>query len=194
MKNNCPVSHPRGNKTEVRVGFLRYGPSSSSSAELSELRNSPFFFIFIYKKRRNTIWKHITQAFVLYFIVCLLITEPTMNLLNTKCIFFLQQPKQSIITFSTSLSFNAKLSLDSSRTNFQMSCLIAGRSFRRPAKRFIVSNAASPSLSGSPGLNSKHIKDCSLKVYTLDWRIALCSWTYFKRFILSAKFETFLGF
>lgn len=73
-----------------------------------------------------------------------------MNLLNTKCIFFLHQPKQSIITFSTSLSFNAKLSLDSSRTNFQMSCLISGRSFRRPAKRFIVSNAASPSLSGSP--------------------------------------------
>ncbi|CAH8339405.1 unnamed protein product [Eruca vesicaria subsp. sativa] len=33
-----------------------------------------------------------------------------------------------------------------------MSCLISGQSFRRPAKRFIVSNAASssPSLSGSP--------------------------------------------
>ncbi|RID64025.1 hypothetical protein BRARA_E02984 [Brassica rapa] len=73
-----------------------------------------------------------------------------MNLLNTTTrIFFLHQPKQSIITPS-SLSFNAKLSLDSSKTNFQMSCLISGQSFRRPAKRFIVSNAASPSLSGSP--------------------------------------------
>ncbi|KAJ0263758.1 Alpha/beta-Hydrolases superfamily protein [Hirschfeldia incana] len=74
-----------------------------------------------------------------------------MNLLNTKCIFFLHQPKQSIITFSSLSSFNAKLSLDSTRTNFQMSsCLISGQSFRRPGKRFIVSNAASPSLSGSP--------------------------------------------
>ncbi|KAL0743970.1 hypothetical protein Bca4012_085483 [Brassica carinata] len=70
-----------------------------------------------------------------------------MNLLNTKCIFFLHQPKQSIVTLS-SLSFNAKLTLDSSRNNFQMSCLVSGQSFRRPGKRFIVSNAAS--LSGSP--------------------------------------------
>ncbi|KAF8049832.1 hypothetical protein N665_2111s0002 [Sinapis alba] len=73
-----------------------------------------------------------------------------MNLSNTTGIFFLHQPKQSVITFS-SLSFNAKLRLDSSRNNFQMSCLISGQSFRRPARRFIVSNAASsPSLSGSP--------------------------------------------
>ena len=110
----------------------------------------------------------ITQAFVLLLYHHHLSRnyEPTMNLLNTTTrIFFLHQPKQSIITFS-SLSSNAKLSLDSSRTNFQMPCLISGQSFRRPGKRFIVSNAASPSLSGSPGINSKHVKICSLLLYS----------------------------
>ncbi|KAL1187879.1 hypothetical protein V5N11_015839 [Cardamine amara subsp. amara] len=70
--------------------------------------------------------------------------------LNTTYICFLNQPKQIFSTFAF-LSFNNKLSLDSSRTHFQMFHRISGQSSRRPAHRFIVSNAAasSASLSGS---------------------------------------------
>lgn len=70
--------------------------------------------------------------------------------INTTGIFFLnQQPKQILIN-TVSLSFNDKLSLDFSRTHFQMSRRISGQTSRR----LIVSNAAasSPSFSGgSPG-------------------------------------------
>ncbi|XP_019096644.1 PREDICTED: uncharacterized protein LOC104764801 [Camelina sativa] len=65
--------------------------------------------------------------------------------INTKCIFFLNQPKQILFT-PTSLSLNDKLTLYSSRTHFQMSRLIS----IQPSRRLIISNAASssPSLSG----------------------------------------------
>ncbi|CAL9220333.1 unnamed protein product [Arabidopsis halleri] len=73
--------------------------------------------------------------------------------LNTTCIFFLNQPKQILSTFA-SLSLNDKLSLDSSRTHFQMSRQISGQ----PSRRLIVSNAASsPSLSG--GFPDQYLDD-----------------------------------
>ncbi|XP_010491696.1 PREDICTED: uncharacterized protein LOC104769206 [Camelina sativa] len=58
---------------------------------------------------------------------------------------FLNQPKQILVP-PASLSLNDKLTLDSSRTHFQMSRLISVQ----PSRRLIVSNAASssPSLSG----------------------------------------------
>jgi len=69
--------------------------------------------------------------------------------LNTTCIFFLNQPKQTLST----LSLSDKFSSDSSRTHFQMSRQISGQ----PSRRLIVSNAASsPSLSGGfPGFLQK---------------------------------------
>lgn len=74
--------------------------------------------------------------------------------LNTKCIFFLNQPKQILSTFASLSSLNDKLSLDSSRTHFQMSHRISGQ----PSRRLVVSNAASssPSLSGGfPGTHKR---------------------------------------
>ncbi|CAN8259803.1 unnamed protein product [Cochlearia groenlandica] len=74
-------------------------------------------------------------------------------LLNTTSHFFLYQPKQILITSSSLSLNNNKLRLDSSKTHSLMSHRISGDLSRRPASRFIVSNAASssPSLSGSPG-------------------------------------------
>ncbi|CAH2054138.1 unnamed protein product, partial [Thlaspi arvense] len=97
----------------------------------------------------NTISKTILKT--LYFYPLSDTLEATMNL-NTTGILLLNQPKQILITFASLSFINNKLTLGSSRTHFQMSHRIFGKSSRRPANRFIVSNAAasSPSLSGSP--------------------------------------------